>query len=131
MTGSLRDCVEELRGRLKQIVQLHYLGEKSIQDVAAKPGVSTNSVFVALHRAREALRMCMERKHSDRGGSMPDSKILISRHLSGTSTTTEQAELAHWITAIQANTRNFVLQSFVDRSLRKIVTADAKVAGHS
>lgn len=68
MRTALKACAEQLTGRLKQVLQLHYAQEASPEDIAKRLGLSENAVFVSLHRARMAMRNCMERKWHETGG---------------------------------------------------------------
>ena len=66
MKLALNGCIEKLSGRIREIVQLYYLKEHSPAEIARQLGTTENAVFVSLHRARAALRICME---SQREGS--------------------------------------------------------------
>ena len=56
----LRDCVGQLAPQAQRAVRLQYEQEMSGDSVAAELGVSHGHVRVIIHRARHALRRCME-----------------------------------------------------------------------
>jgi RNA polymerase sigma-70 factor (ECF subfamily) len=55
----LRACVDELCETQKAVVTLRMLEEKDGEDVARALGISPGHVAVLLHRAKQALRVCM------------------------------------------------------------------------
>ncbi len=55
----LHVCVEELCAIQKAVVTLRMLEEKPGEDVAAALGITPGHVAVLLHRAKNALRVCM------------------------------------------------------------------------
>jgi RNA polymerase sigma-70 factor (ECF subfamily) len=55
----LRACVEELCEIQKAVVTLRLLEEQPGEDVAAALGITPGHVAVLLHRAKQALRVCM------------------------------------------------------------------------
>ncbi|MCG8449227.1 MAG: sigma-70 family RNA polymerase sigma factor [Pirellulales bacterium] len=61
---ALRLCIESLKGTAKRIVSLRYLKEMDMESVAKEVGLSRNAARVALHRARNLLAGCIERKLS-------------------------------------------------------------------
>ena len=56
----LTKCLQLLRGRLRQVVELTYTQGLPPSEVAQRLGMTENAVFVSLHRARNALRRCVE-----------------------------------------------------------------------
>jgi RNA polymerase sigma-70 factor (ECF subfamily) len=59
---ALGDCVEELQGRSRQVIELRYgRGLNSVQ-IAAKMRLSSGAVRVLLHRVRSGLRKCIEHR---------------------------------------------------------------------
>ena len=56
---ALHHCMTQLRGRAKQMLELRYLHELQPARIAARLGMTSNAVFVALHRVRTSLRHCM------------------------------------------------------------------------
>lgn len=68
MSHALEDCIQKLTGRSRKIIEMRYLQDLTTEQVAEKLGITTNNVFVILHRVRQALRDCIrEQFHSDRG----------------------------------------------------------------
>lgn len=59
---ALKTCLENLRGNARQIIRLRYLDELGMEAVAEKVGLTRNAVRVALHRARNILAGCIQRK---------------------------------------------------------------------
>lgn len=66
---TLQKCVRQLKGRQKEVVELRYLKEQSIEDIASKFATSCSSIAVTLHRARAALRECVSRTLDAEGGA--------------------------------------------------------------
>lgn len=60
-TRWLRTCVGQLAPRAQEIVRLRYQNEHGAQEIARRLGWTANAVSVALSRAREALRDCVQR----------------------------------------------------------------------
>lgn len=58
----LRECLELLPAQLRQLIVLRYQQAHKPTEVARRIGWSTGSVYVALSRARGALRDCVARK---------------------------------------------------------------------
>jgi RNA polymerase sigma-70 factor (ECF subfamily) len=65
---ALNKCTRQLRGRARQLVELHYVRELRPTRIAQQLGMSANAVFVALHRVRTALRKCVEARLAATGG---------------------------------------------------------------
>ena len=58
----LQECVEELTGRSRDVIQQRYREGKSNSAIAAALNWKLDSVKVALSRARKTLAECVERK---------------------------------------------------------------------
>lgn len=58
----LRECLQGLEGRTRRICDLRYRDDLKPAAIATAVGISTNAVAQALHRIREQLRHCIERK---------------------------------------------------------------------
>ncbi len=67
--ATLQKCVRQLRGRQKQVIELRYLKEQSVEDIASGLATSCSSIAVTLHRARAALRECVSRTLGAEGGA--------------------------------------------------------------
>jgi RNA polymerase sigma-70 factor (ECF subfamily) len=61
LRAALRRCLQRLQGRARQVLELHYLQEFNPAQISQRLGISQNAVLVRLHRARTALRECMEK----------------------------------------------------------------------
>lgn len=59
---ALGNCVEELEGRSRRVIELRYGRGLSSGEIAAKMKLSSGAVRVLLHRVRAALRQCIERR---------------------------------------------------------------------
>jgi RNA polymerase sigma-70 factor, ECF subfamily len=59
---ALRDCVEQLAGRPREAIDLHYREAASREAIAAKLEMKPDGVKSLLRRTRELLRECVERK---------------------------------------------------------------------
>ena len=56
MQLTLIKAIEELKRRERTVIELFYLGEKSIKEIRKITGMSTANVKVMLHRTREKLK---------------------------------------------------------------------------
>jgi RNA polymerase sigma-70 factor (ECF subfamily) len=71
---ALRGCVEELNGRARQAIELHYRDSASREQIAGQLEMTPDGVKTLLRRTRAVLRQCVERRvHLEcgppRGGS--------------------------------------------------------------
>lgn len=64
---ALHGCVEVLTGRGRDVVRLHYAEGLPLTDIADRLSLSLANVKVILHRIREALRACVERRLAAEG----------------------------------------------------------------
>jgi RNA polymerase sigma-70 factor (ECF subfamily) len=60
----LRACMASLAGRSWEVIRLHYLDGLDPLDIAQRLGLAASHIRVILHRARAALRLCVERRLS-------------------------------------------------------------------
>ena len=67
--GLLADCVQGLAPQSRRIVELCYQQSHKPADIARLIQWSVESVYVALSRARTALRQCIDRKLGAEGGA--------------------------------------------------------------
>ncbi len=58
---ALRECLEKLPERQRDVVRLRYLEEWSVADLAAKTGDKANAISQLLFRARQNLLRCVEK----------------------------------------------------------------------
>jgi RNA polymerase sigma-70 factor (ECF subfamily) len=58
---ALRNCLRQQQGRIREALRLRYAHDLKPQDVAQRMGINPGAVRVMLHRARESLRICIER----------------------------------------------------------------------
>ena len=59
---ALRDCVDQLEGRARQAVDLHYHDHAGREAIATQLGMQADGVKTLLRRTRDVLRECIERK---------------------------------------------------------------------
>lgn len=59
---ALRGCVEELNGRARQAIDLHYRDDLSRVQIATELDLTEDGVKSLLRRTREVLRKCVEAK---------------------------------------------------------------------
>jgi RNA polymerase sigma-70 factor (ECF subfamily) len=59
---ALRDCLEQIEGRAREAVDLHYRDRAGREAIATKLGMQADGVKTLLRRTRELLRECVERK---------------------------------------------------------------------
>lgn len=60
--AALRACLEDLDERRRGLVQAIYAEGRPAQELAAGSGTSVGAIHVAIHRVRERLRACIERR---------------------------------------------------------------------
>lgn len=60
--AALRACLTELHGRARQVITGHYVEELEQEAIAARLGMAISHLRVVLHRARQLLRSCIERR---------------------------------------------------------------------
>ena len=68
--GLLADCLQVLAPQSRRIVELCYQQSHKPAEIARLLEWSVESVYVALSRARAALRQCVDRKHTAAGGTV-------------------------------------------------------------
>ncbi|QDU56852.1 ECF RNA polymerase sigma factor SigD [Aeoliella mucimassa] len=56
---ALESCLNRIRGRAKQLLEMRYLRQQSVTRVAETTGMTAGAVRVALHRIRKALVDCV------------------------------------------------------------------------
>jgi RNA polymerase sigma-70 factor (ECF subfamily) len=59
---ALRDCLEQLEGRSRQAIDLHYGEHAGREAIAAQLAMQAEGVKTLLRRTRQVLRECVERK---------------------------------------------------------------------
>lgn len=62
LRNALRKCLKEVKGRSRKMLELRYIRELKPTRIGRQLGMTTNAVFVALHRIRVALRDCIEQR---------------------------------------------------------------------
>ena len=60
MQHTLNTAIEKLKPRERTVIDLFYLGEKSIKEIRKITGMSTANVKVVLHRTREKLKKTID-----------------------------------------------------------------------
>ena len=60
--NSLKTCLKKLPEHLKDLIIRRHLKNEKVKDIARDSGRSESAVSVALHRARQSLRQCLERR---------------------------------------------------------------------
>jgi RNA polymerase sigma factor (sigma-70 family) len=60
--AALRACMDELPERKRRVVVLRDIDGRPCEEIASEVGMLVNTVRVTLHRARKALRECVERR---------------------------------------------------------------------
>jgi RNA polymerase sigma-70 factor, ECF subfamily len=59
---ALRDCVSQLRGERREVIQKRYMENKRVRQIAAELGKSEGAVKMALKRVRLALMNCVNKR---------------------------------------------------------------------
>ncbi|HMP07785.1 MAG TPA: sigma-70 family RNA polymerase sigma factor [Lacipirellulaceae bacterium] len=67
MQAALENCVGQVRGRARRLLEMRYVRDLTPSRIAALTGMTANAVTVMLHRVRKALRDCIERQVAPRG----------------------------------------------------------------
>lgn len=67
-TAALQTCLSKLAARARQVVQLRYFEALDSNEIAARVGSNAGAVRVLLQRARDQLRVCVERQLRTEGG---------------------------------------------------------------
>ncbi len=62
MEKALKKCLKGLKGKWKKIVDMHYMNELSPTRISQQLSMTQSNVFVLLHRARLALKKCVEQE---------------------------------------------------------------------
>jgi len=62
MRSILDECMARLSDKSHRALRFRYLREMSVRDISRNMGLTRNAVYVVLHRAREALTRCIQRK---------------------------------------------------------------------
>jgi RNA polymerase sigma-70 factor (ECF subfamily) len=65
---SLRACLDHVQGRSWEILRLHYGEDVGTKEIAERLGIAVGHVRVLMHRIREALRDCIERRQRAEAG---------------------------------------------------------------
>ncbi len=58
----LHQCVEQVQGRSRRVLQMRYFDDLKAAEIAERMSMATGAVRVLLHRVRNAIRKCMERR---------------------------------------------------------------------
>ncbi len=65
MRKALKKCLSLLKGKIKKMVEMHYMEELSPARIAQLLSLSPNNVSVTLHRVRLSLKACVKRVLSE------------------------------------------------------------------
>ncbi|MBC8378633.1 MAG: sigma-70 family RNA polymerase sigma factor [Planctomycetes bacterium] len=65
MKKALKKCLTLLKGKIKKIVEMHYMEELSQTRIAQLLSLTPNNVSVILHRVRLSLKACVKRAISE------------------------------------------------------------------
>ena len=59
---ALKHCLASIQGKAKQALEMQYVQHRTGEDIAQALGMSHENVRVTLHRAKQALKKCIEGK---------------------------------------------------------------------
>src|SRR4051812_25991467 len=59
---ALRDCLEEISGRRRLVLEMRYQRDLRPPDIAERLGITPNAVLLLLHRTRRILADCISRR---------------------------------------------------------------------
>ena len=62
MHHALRLCLKTVKGRNREALSMWYTEQAGAGQIARKLGITENAIYVLLHRVRNALRACVERR---------------------------------------------------------------------
>jgi RNA polymerase sigma-70 factor, ECF subfamily len=62
MKKALEECMGRLKDRPRHVLELRYLREMDISAVSERMGLSSNAIYVMLHRIRTSLAQCIQGK---------------------------------------------------------------------
>jgi RNA polymerase sigma-70 factor, ECF subfamily len=65
----LKHCIGRLDDRSRDLCELRYVQDLKPAEIAERTGTAANTVAKALHRIRDQLRQCIERKLALEGGA--------------------------------------------------------------
>jgi len=66
---ALRFCLERIKGRRREVLEMRYSRNTKIADIAQQFSMSTDGVFVMLHRIRMVLHECIQRRLASEGAT--------------------------------------------------------------
>ncbi|MEQ8849188.1 sigma-70 family RNA polymerase sigma factor [Botrimarina sp.] len=64
---ALRDCLDELSGRSRELLRRVYAKGEKIKDIATDLGTSADSMYKTVQRLRHGLRQCIEQRLTEGG----------------------------------------------------------------
>jgi RNA polymerase sigma-70 factor (ECF subfamily) len=67
--AALTECLQRLEGKSAQVIRAHYFGGLNVAEIAATLDLALGTVRSILHRARQALRDCIERRGGEASAS--------------------------------------------------------------
>jgi RNA polymerase sigma-70 factor (ECF subfamily) len=59
---ALLGCMKKLNKRPRHVVNLRYMRDMSVGEIAQRLGMSNTAVYVMLHRVKDVLAECVQRK---------------------------------------------------------------------
>jgi RNA polymerase sigma-70 factor, ECF subfamily len=66
---ALKVCLERIQGRRREVLEMRYSQNAKVSDIAQQFGMSSDGVFVMLHRIRTVLYGCIHRQLAKGGAS--------------------------------------------------------------
>jgi len=68
-TAALRECVERVEGRSREVLRLRYESALPPREISSRIGLSAGAVRVLLSRLRASLQDCIDRRVAAAGGA--------------------------------------------------------------
>ena len=68
--GALQECLDQLKGRVREVVRMRYFEELTAEEIARRAGTNRGAVRVMLQRIREQLRACISGRMQAEGGAL-------------------------------------------------------------
>jgi len=65
--AALKVCLERIQGRRREVLEMRYSQNAKVADIAQRFGMSSDGVFVMLHRIRKVLYGCIHRQLAQEG----------------------------------------------------------------
>jgi len=59
---ALEYCIRKIKGRDRRLLEMWYVDQQEITEIAHVMGIANSTIYVILHRIRKALKLCIRRR---------------------------------------------------------------------